>query len=121
MHHYTIYKSFRFGFYIPEKGEFIGASAIHSDPFTGDLWIVKAHVKGEPTLATSLADVSSANIFLFEQGAGGGARKLNACWSGARWSPLDMDATENKPALDRMILTAQQKTSPPKKSQLPGS
>ena len=100
-----IYKSFRFGFYLPEKDKFIGANSVHTDPFTGDLWVVRAHIKGEPTLAEHFSEISKGQVFLFEQGVNNDARRIGVKWEGQRWSPLDLDATENSVAVERLVLT----------------
>ena len=100
-----IYTTYRFGFYIPSKDCFIGATAIHTDPFSGDLWVVRAHIKGEPSLVEHLSEVSLAQVFLFERGTEGDARRIGVKWTGCRWSPIDLDATKSEYASERLVLT----------------
>jgi hypothetical protein len=105
MDHMMVYKSFRFGFYLPEKDQFVGSSSIHTDPFTGDLWVVRAHIKNEPTLVQHFSETLIGQVFFFERGMDGDARRIGVKWTGHRWSPIDADATENLVAMERLVLT----------------
>jgi hypothetical protein len=104
---WTPYRAFRFGLYLPGKDKFIGCSAIHTDPFTGELWVTRAHLRDEPTLEESLSAVKVAQVYFFDRTEDGiaSARMINVTWTKHRWVPIDLDAADSNVALERLVLT----------------
>jgi len=109
------FMSFRFAVYLPETDEVIGATMVYSDPFTGGLWIGKAHVEGERTLGHKLAEIKKCEVWMFPRGiwlddkkSDTHGRKIRVYWGSMRWVPFDLDATKSEAALEYVCLEGAQ-------------
>lgn len=104
--------SFRFAVLIPEQPEVVGASMVYSDPFTGALWIGRAHRQGERTLGQIFAETNKCEVWMFTRGVwakgeppqDARARKIKVYWGNMRWVPFNLDASKGDAALEYVCL-----------------
>lgn len=107
-----IFMAFRFAVYIPDRTEVIGASMVYTDPFTGSLWISRAHRTNERTLGQVFAEINQCEVWMFTRGVWAKgeapkqarARKIKVTWPSMRWVPFNLNATEGEAALEHVCL-----------------
>ena len=102
-----VFRTFRFALFLPNYGRVVGCSMVYSDPFTGNLWIERAHQGHEPSLREHLRGEKTVEVWLFQHLAAGGlARRISVTWDDLRWLPFDLDATASSVALERLVLVS---------------
>jgi hypothetical protein len=107
-----IFMAFRFAVSIPDKVDVIGASSVFTDPFTGSLWIGRAHRADERTLGQIFSEVNHCEIWMFTRGVWAPgetpkearARKIKVTWPKMRWVPFNLDAAQASAALEYVCL-----------------
>lgn len=101
----SIFSTFKFAAYIPGREEIIPLQSLFNDPFTSAVWLGRAHIADEPTLANRLMDVERLEIYLWPITQGfGKTRRIVILFSDYRWLPLDLDNRRNEVALEWVAL-----------------
>lgn len=98
-----IFRAFRFALYLPKGQRLAGCSSIYTDPFSGNVWIERAHQGTELTLRELFTDEEEVEVWLF-QALHGSGRRITMRWTDTRWMPLDLDASASRPAMERLAL-----------------
>ena len=102
-----LFRSFRFALYLPKVERVVGCSAVFCDPFSGNMWVERAHQSDQPTLAQLFEVEERVEVWLFEVLAAkdGRARRIAVTWDlPVRWLPFDLDAKASEPAIERVVL-----------------
>lgn len=99
-----LYTTFRFAVTLPNRGgEALRVMSVYNDPFTDELWIGRAHIAGEKTLAQKLCEETRLEVFMLPRGEGM-SRRVTVDFSGLRALPLNLDASADEIALEWVVL-----------------
>lgn len=103
----AIFGTYKFAAYIPSREEVLPLQSCFNDPFTEAVWLGRAHIADEPTLANRLMDVERVEIYLWPITQGfGKTRRIAVLFSSYRWLPLDLDNRRSEAALEWVALRA---------------
>ena len=113
-----LYTTFRFVITLPDRGDdILRAMSVYCDPFTDELWIGRAHIAGERTLAQLLCEERLLEIWMLPRGPGL-SRLIGVSFDGLRALPLNLDASADEVALEWVVLKSA-KWSPPSDVETP--
>lgn len=101
-----IYAAYLFGVTIPETPAgpaTIPVMSIYNDPFLDELWIGRAHIEGERTLAQRLIEEKALDVWMLPRGKGK-ARRVSVQFDGLRALPLDLNSCIDAVALEWVVL-----------------
>jgi len=102
---HTIFTCYNFTLYIPERDEVVPLQSCFNDPFTEAVWLGRAHITDEPTLAQRLCEVTRIEILMLPRTQGfGKVRRITVKFSAHRWLPLDLDNRQDSVALEWVAL-----------------
>ena len=89
-----LFSAYRFVVRFPVTDTLVAVHSIFQDPFTGSLWMGRAHAESEPTLMQQLVEAVHLEVWLLPRhGAGGACRCLPVtCVGKPQWFPLDLDS-----------------------------
>jgi len=101
----AIYTTWRVLILLPDRGnEKVLAQSVYSDPFTSTLWIGRAHIEGERSLAQKLSEEHRVDVWLLPYKESGMARRISVEFARVRACPIDLDCRTAEVALDWVAL-----------------
>lgn len=101
----NIFTCYKFVLYLRERDEVVPLQSCFNDPFTAAVWLGRAHVMGEPTLANRLMDTKQIEIYMWPVTSGfGKVRRIKVSFASYRWLPLDLDGRRNEVAMEWVAL-----------------
>lgn len=102
----AIYAAHRFAVTVPETPNgpaMLPAMSVYNDPFTDEVWIGRAHIEGERTLAQRLVEEKAIDVWMLPRGTGL-ARRIHVDFTGLRALPLDLNSYRDEVATDWVVL-----------------
>lgn len=77
----------------------VSAASCITDPFSGTLWLARAHSKSRPTWSELLTDIFSIVVTMNDRDASP-ARSIEVEFDSLDWRPIHMDASKDDLAMD---------------------
>lgn len=92
------YLSHRFAVYVRCRA--VMAHTIYTDPFTGTLWIGRAHQRERNMLAVDIGPCDKIEVWLLSRGTSLSSRMLSYKFDGTMEVPTDLDASMDDVAME---------------------
>lgn len=110
----SIYAAHRYVVTVPEtpdKDGMLPTMSVYNDPFTDELWVGRAHIEGERTLAQRLVEERAIDVWMLPRG-NGLARRVHVDFEGLRSLPLELDTSRDAVALEWVALKSARCSTP---------
>lgn len=102
----AVYTAFRYVVTVPETPNgpaLLPTMSIYNDPFTNEVWVGRAHIEEERTLAQRLVEEKAIDVWMLPRGDGL-ARRVHVDFDGLRALPLELDSCRNDVACEWVAL-----------------